>query len=105
MGMKQFWIAVCALALAACDTGPEWTRDGATPQETQEALSECQSAARAATQRDTDIMTDIMASRGGDWQRTGVKDTHAQLFSVEDRDRSGDIVTRCMVGKGYAPGG
>jgi hypothetical protein len=46
-----------------------------------------------------------MATRGGDWQRTGVMDTHVEAFSLEDRNRSGDIVNRCMIGKGFVPGG
>lgn len=102
--MKRSLVLGCALVLLGCAGGPEWSKDGVTQQATAQALSDCKSIAREATQRDTNIMTDIMASRGGDWQRTGVMDTHVDTFNAEDRNRSGDIVNRCMIGKGFVPG-
>jgi hypothetical protein len=103
--MTRILAFVGVLALLGCAGRPEWAKDGMSQQATAQALAECQSIAREATQRDTNIMTDIMATRGGDWQRTGVMDTHVEAFSLEDRNRSGDIVNRCMIGKGFVPGG
>jgi hypothetical protein len=103
--MTRILAFVGVLALLGCAGRPEWSKDGMSQQATARELSECQSIAREATQRDTNIMTDIMATRGGDWQRTGVMDTHVEAFSLEDRNRSGDIVNRCMIGKGFVPGG
>ena len=102
--MKRSLALGCALALLGCASGPEWSKDGMSQQATAQALSDCQSVAREATERDTNIMTDILATRGGDWQRSGVMDTHVQTFSSEDRGRTGDIVNRCMIGKGFVPG-
>ena len=103
--MTRISTLLCVLVVLGCAGRPEWTKDGLSQQATARELADCQSVAREATQRDTNIMTDIMATRGGDWQRTGVLDTHVQAFSLEDSNRSGDIVNRCMIGKGFVPGG
>jgi hypothetical protein len=102
--MKRSLVLGCALALLGCAGGPEWSRDGVSQQATAQALADCKSIAREATQRDTNIMTDIMATRGGDWQRTGVMGAQVDTFSAEDTNRSGDIIHRCMIGKGFVPG-
>ena len=96
---------VAALALLGCSSHPECSKQGESPDAVGQALAECRSLAREATDRDTNIMTDIMATRGNDWQRTGVMDTHVQTFNVENRTRGDDIVNRCMISKGYVPGG
>jgi hypothetical protein len=44
-----------------------------------------------------------MATRGNDWQRTGVLSQKEQMFSAEDRGRSDEILNRCMIGKGFLP--
>lgn len=102
--MKRIAIVACALALLGCASGTEWNKEGVSQQATAQAVADCQSLAREATQRDTNIMTDIMATRGNDWQRTGVMSTKEQVFGAEDRGRTDDIVTRCMISKGFAPG-
>ena len=102
--MKRVLILACAVVLVGCASGAEWSKEGVSQQETARAVADCQSLAREATQRDTNIMTDIMATRGNDWQRTGVLGTKEQVFGAEDRTRTDDIVTRCMISKGFAPG-
>lgn len=101
--MKRSLMLACTLALAACASQPDWVKEGTSPQVTERELSECKSLAREATARDTNIMTDIMASRGNDWQRTGVMQAHEQNFAAGEVPRSDDIVKRCMIGKGFAP--
>ena len=103
--MTRFVAVASLLVLFGCAGKPDWSKDGTSQQATAQALAECQSIAREATQRDTNIMTDILATRGTDWQRTGVMDTHVQAFSLEDSNRTGDIINRCMIGKGFVPGG
>ncbi len=76
-----------------------------TQQQTAAALSDCQSQARDATQRDTNIMNDILATRGKDWNNSGVMSTQMSEFTAENQNRSGDIVHRCMISKGFVPGG
>jgi hypothetical protein len=94
-----------ALVLVGCANHPEWTKEGVAPEAAARELSDCQSIARDATARDTNIITDILATRGHDWQNTCVMGTHVQFFQNEDRNRSGDIIDRCMISKGFVPGG
>lgn len=101
--MKRSLTLACTLALLACASQPEWTKQGTSSEVTARELSDCKSIAREATERDTNIMTDIMASRGNDWQRTGVMSAHVQNFTAGEAEHSDDIVKRCMIGKGFAP--
>jgi len=103
--MTRISTLLCVLVVLGCAGRPEWSKDGLSQQATARELADCQSIAREATQRDTNIITDIMATRSADWQRTGVMGTRVQAFSLEDSNRSGDIVNRCMIGKGFVPGG
>jgi hypothetical protein len=93
-----------ALLLAGCGSDRDWARQGSSSSKTAFDLSDCQSQARDATQRDTHIMNDILATRGNDWRNTDVMSTQMAMFSAENHNRTGDLVTRCMIGKGYAPG-
>jgi hypothetical protein len=127
--MKKIW-GVCGLAsavlLGGCSVLSEftihqanhsdqanWNKQGASPQETAAALSTCNGQARAATDRDTNITTDIMATRSNNWSNTagpvGTQSQYSsggqgQLFENQDRDLSESIVYQCMIGKGFAPG-
>jgi len=101
--MKQAILVALAVVVAVCAGGGDWARPGTSPQQTAAELSDCQSQARAATQRDTNIMNDIMATRGNDWRQTGVMSTQMSMFSAENHNRTSDIVNRCMIGKGFAP--
>jgi hypothetical protein len=91
------------LPLAGC-LGPAWQKDGADEGRLKQDLAECRSLARSATQRDADIDTDIMASRGHDWERTGVLTTKRDEMRTVTGGRAEDIVGRCMTAKGYSPG-
>lgn len=102
--MKRNLVLICALALLGCVGRPEWSKEGVSQQAVAEALADCQNIAREATQRDVNIETDIMATRGSDWQRTGVMAEHVDAFSAENSSRTSDIVNRCMIGKGFVPG-
>ncbi len=102
---RRLILLASALVLSSCTGHPDWSKDGVAPEVAARELADCQSIAREATQRDTNIITDIMATRGHDWQNTGVMDTHVAAFQNEDSNRSGDIVNRCMIGKGFVPGG
>lgn len=102
--MRKSFALACALALMGCASGGgNWSKEGASKEATAQAYTECQSIVREATRRDDNIMTDIMATRGNDWQRTGVLSTKEQMFSAEDHGRSDEILNRCMIGKGFLP--
>jgi hypothetical protein len=105
MKKRSLIILAAVLVSAGCSNNPEWSKEGVAPEAVARELADCKSVAREATARDTNIITDIMATRGHDWQNTGVMDTHVAAFQNEDTNRSGDIVDRCMIGKGFVPGG
>jgi hypothetical protein len=102
--LKQSIILALAVILTGCAGDGGWTRSDTSPKQAATEFSDCQSQARAATQRDTNIMNDIMATRGNDWRRTDVMGTQTSLFAAENHDRASDIVNRCMIGKGFVPG-
>jgi hypothetical protein len=102
--LKKLIIVALAVGLTGCAGGGDWSRSNTTSQQTATEFSDCQSQARAATQRDTNIMSDIMATRGNDWRQTGVMGTQTSLFAAENHDRSADVIRRCMLGKGFVPG-
>lgn len=100
---KTASLAFLAVLLVGCASGAEWTKEGSSPQQTAAALADCQTQARNATKRDVNIMDDIMASRGHDWNQTGVMSTRLSEFTAENNNRTGDIVKNCMIGKGFVP--
>jgi hypothetical protein len=94
-----------ALCLVGCAGDAEWSKDGVSPEAAARELADCRSEAQEATQRDTNIDTDILASRGRDWQQTGVLGMKVASDNEQNRNLSGDMVQQCMIGKGFAPGG
>jgi hypothetical protein len=128
-GMKQI-SGVCGLAsailLGGCSVFSQftthqpnygnqasWSKQGVSSQETATALSACNGQARAATDRDTNITTDIMAARPNNWSNTAgpvgtqnqyVSAGRGQLFENQDRDLNASIVNQCMISKGFTPG-
>jgi hypothetical protein len=127
--MKEIW-GVCGLAsaflLGGCSVLSQftihqpsygnqagWNKQGASSQEMTAALSACNGEARASTDRDTNITTDILATRPNTWSNTagpvGTQNQYfsggqGQLFDNQERDLSASIVNQCMTGKGFAPG-
>jgi len=92
------------LALLGCARQAEWSKPGVSSQLVAAELADCRSQARAATQRDTNIMNDIVATRGNDWRQTGVMSMQMSEFAAEDHNRTSSLVDRCMIDKGYVPG-
>ena len=103
--MLRIGSLVLLLALPACDGVGQWSKPETTREKAAQDYSECRHAAEVANRRDSDIDTDILASRGTDWERAGVISTKRAEYADSNRARSGDMVTRCMIGKGYTQGG
>lgn len=103
--MLRIGSLVLLLALAGCDGGGQWSKPETTREKAAQDYSECRHAAEVANRRDSDIDTDILASRGTDWERLGVISTKRAEFADSNRARSGDMVSRCMIAKGYTQGG
>ena len=102
--MRRIGGLALALMLAACADTP-WSKPGVSPEKAAQDFSECRHAAELANRRDSDIDTDILASRGQDWERFGLLQTKRAVYADSNRARSGDMVERCMIAKGYTPGG
>jgi uncharacterized lipoprotein YajG len=101
--MKRILGLAVVLLLFGCASKP-WIKDGATPEMVTKDLSDCNHLAAAAMQRDARIDQDILAARGKDWQDTGALFTVQQTYQARDQAQSSDIVSQCMIAKGYAPG-
>lgn len=92
------------LFLACCSGAGQWSKPDTSPAQAAQDLSDCRHDAELANRRDSDIDTDILATRGQDWERLGVLQTKRSDFAESNRARTSDIVKRCMIGKGYTSG-
>ena len=102
--MRRIGGLALALALAGCGGG-SWTKAGVSPEAAAQDFSECRHVAELANRRDSDIDQDILASRGQDWERFSVIQLKRDEFADSNFQRTGDIVERCMIAKGYRPSG
>jgi hypothetical protein len=101
--MRRAAFLILALPLAACGIQGQWTKEGTSPEAAARDLAACRSLAQSAVKRDVDIDQDIMATRGHDWQTSGVLTARRATYDAHNQAAAGDIVTRCMTGKGYVP--
>ena len=102
--MKCVGIAIVGFILSGCAGGSDkWTKPGAAPDAAETELSDCESEARSATQRDAGIDADILASRGQDWQNTGTLALKSDEMANSSRARRRQIIARCMAARGYRP--
>jgi hypothetical protein len=101
--MRQSAVLVLFLLLAGCvDGSGRWTKPDAAEEQISRDFAECRSEARAATRRDAGIDADILATRGGDWQRLGTLTLHRDEMAASERSNGDAILARCMSAKGYA---
>jgi hypothetical protein len=92
----------------------DWSKQGASSQDTAAARSDCLSQARTATDHDTNITNDIMATGHNTWSNTGPRPVgtqteyvatagQGQLFDSRDQSVNNSVVKDCMISKGFAP--
>jgi hypothetical protein len=91
------------LALLACAGGRQWTKPGVSADQAADDAADCQSQAQQATRRDSQIDSDILASRGHDWSNSGTLAVHQTVFDTGTTDRADAVLQSCMLTKGYAP--
>lgn len=103
--MKPWFTMISVIVLTACSSQPEWSKPGVSPQETSAALGDCQKQSQQAIKTEINSMSDMLATRGLDWEQTGVLEVHLQEFEAEIRQREGPLIKRCMIGKGFVPAG
>jgi hypothetical protein len=101
--MRRIGGFALALMLAGC--GATWHKAGVSPETAAQDLSECRHVAEIANRRDSDIDQDILASRGHDWENLSVIQERRDQYAASNERRTGDIVERCMIAKGYSPDG
>lgn len=101
--MRRIAALASIALLMACSSASQWSKDGVPPSKAALDIADCNSLAQSTTQKDNNINQDILAARGRDWQDTGAI-SYVQTATTQNQDKSKDIVFRCMVGKGYAPG-
>jgi hypothetical protein len=94
---------VIVLALGAC-AGPSWQKPGVDATQAEADVSECNSMAQEAVSRDSNIDTDILASRSRDWQDNGTLSQHRTIIASETGERSDAVLDACMTSKGYSQG-
>lgn len=80
-----------------------WQKRSKTPEATQTDLAACKDFAREATDVDSNIDSDIIASRGTDWQSSGNYTARTEATRQPTARRNDRIVERCMEAKGYRP--
>ena len=102
--MRAIYCLSVLLALAACGGASDWKKPGVSSEKAGRDYSECRHRAEMAQRRDSNIDTDILASRGQDWERAGLLQTKRNDYADANAARSGDIVERCMIDKGYTSG-
>jgi hypothetical protein len=100
--MRRFASLLLTLTLAAC--GTTWSKPGVKPEAAAQDYAECRHAGELAIRRDSNIDTDILATRGQDWHRSDVLTVKRDLYADSNAVRTGDIVTNCMLAKGYTRG-
>lgn len=97
--------AVLLLGLTACASpGSEWVRSGADEATMAAERAECSRYAAASVAQDRAIDSDIAASRGGDWQRSGRSRSREQMLSRGTEQRRMAALQRCLVERGYVRG-
>ena len=90
------------LLLTACAATGAWTKEGATEAEIRRDLTVCQNLAEDLTARDRQIDQDIRAARADGRLAADTRSFRHELRDVSFERRFGDIVDRCMRGRGYA---
>lgn len=102
--MRSWFHLAFLLTLAACTSTGGWHKPGVPPEQAARDYAECRHKAELALRRDSNIDTDILATRGQEWARLGTLQSKRDEYDDSNSARSGDIVERCMIAKGYAAG-
>jgi hypothetical protein len=100
--VKKACLAIVVMALAGCGTAGEWAKPGADRQATDLAYAQCRAAAAQAVDTDIAIDKDILATRGGDWQRAQIMPVETGRMRENTRGHGESVLAACMQAKGFA---
>jgi hypothetical protein len=105
--MIRWLLPAIALPLLVGCTAPagNWTKAGADEAAVARDYRDCRAMAASAVRSDADIDQDILATRGADWQRTGVGRVESRNMQEHTRNRAAAIVDGCMRAKGFVKPG
>jgi hypothetical protein len=102
--MRQVSLVIIFLALTACaEETNRWTKPGVSPAMASTDYDRCVREAREAARRNEQINADILASRGTDWQRTGILSAKEADMASSSRSQADRALAACMAAKGYSP--
>lgn len=91
-----------ALALAGCASAGGWTKPGADESAADLAYSQCRAVAAQAVGTDLAIDKDILATRGGDWQRAQTLPVETGRMRNNARTHGDSVTAACMQAKGFS---
>jgi hypothetical protein len=102
-GRASGWAGAAAagMLLAGCAGGADWGKPGTDEAQAAQEYQDCRATAATAVRTDADIDQDILATRGGDWQRGGIAGLGARNMQEGTRDRARAITASCMRAKGF----
>ncbi len=98
-------VAAMLLLLAGCAGSGGWTKPGTDAALRSADFSDCQDLSRQQTQRQYAIDSDIMASRGSDWHRSGTFNLETDRINSDPGVQTDQIIAGCMHARGYTKGG
>jgi hypothetical protein len=81
-----------------------WSKAGATKGAIGADLADCREQGAALIRRDSNIESDILATRARDWQRSSSLSVKEASTDAADQERAQNYVEDCMRAKGYGPG-
>lgn len=98
--MRSAAALALVLALAGC-AGPRFVKPGTTAEEAASDYAQCSALAQQGNPRDNAIESDILASRGRDWENSGTLAAHKDVFQADAYYRAANVTRYCMLAKGY----
>jgi len=96
-----FLVALALVLIGCAAGGGRWIKPGADDATVSVDLGACRAEAREAARRDNAIDSDILASRGTDWQHGGTLGLVEDEMASARASRGDAVLARCMATRGY----
>ena len=95
-------LTVCT---AETTTATRWVKMGADDQTISRELRDCNAQANAALANEQGINADINATLGRNWQLGGTQGVETQALREQAAGYADQVLTNCMLAKGFAKQG
>jgi len=100
---------LCCLLLTMCTaettTANRWVQVGADDQTISRELRDCNAQANAALANEQGINADINATLGRNWQLGGTQGVETQALREQASGYADQVLTNCMLAKGFTKQG